>query len=58
MYAFMQNCSFQICLHMHPKAFDAGLKCKYMFLFPMKKIACKGLIMIEKEVSNSAKDRL
>ena len=26
MYGFMQNCSFQICLHMHPKSFDAGLK--------------------------------
>ena len=25
MYAFMQSCSFQICLHMHPKSFDAGL---------------------------------
>ena len=25
MYAFMRNCSFQICLHMHPKSFDAGL---------------------------------
>ena len=25
MYAFMQNCSFQISLHMHPKSFDAGL---------------------------------
>ena len=26
MYAFVRNCSFQICLHMHPKSFDAGLK--------------------------------
>ena len=25
MYAFMRNCSFPICLHMHPKSFDAGL---------------------------------
>ena len=25
MYAFKRNCSFQICLHMHPKSFDAGL---------------------------------
>ena len=25
MYAFMRNWSFQICLHMHPKSFDAGL---------------------------------
>ena len=27
-YAFMRNWSFQICLHMHPKSFDAGLKCR------------------------------
>ena len=26
MYAFMRNWSFQICLHMHPKSFDAGLR--------------------------------
>ena len=26
MYAFMRNCSFQICLHMDPKSFDAGLR--------------------------------
>ena len=25
MYAFKRNCSFQICLHMYPKSFDAGL---------------------------------
>ena len=25
MYAFMRNWSFQICLHMHSKSFDAGL---------------------------------
>ena len=25
MYAFMRSWSFQICLHMHPKSFDAGL---------------------------------
>ena len=25
MYAFIRNWSFQICLHMHPKSFDAGL---------------------------------
>ena len=26
MYAFTRNCSFPICLHMHPKSFDAGLR--------------------------------
>ena len=32
MYAFMRNWSFQICLHMHPKSFDAGLiPCNFYF---------------------------
>ena len=25
MYAFIRHCSFQICSHIHPKSFDAGL---------------------------------
>ena len=25
MYGFMRNWSYEICLHMHPKSFDAGL---------------------------------
>ena len=51
MYAFMQNCAFQNCLHMHLKSFDAGIT-NYSIVMPAIDMPAfqYGFVQMQKEI--------